>query len=226
MRRRQVRVALGAAAAAAAGALLLLATVALASLRVDAPAGRQLADTAAHAQGLAAVPVATTTVAQASAQPITAAVIAAPGASPAVVGLAVPPLPAVTVVPAAAAVAVAPAAPEAQGLTATAPPTPAPAHEMPQAKALAVAQLTADLSPTASPTASASIQQQRWFPPKERASTLPHGSYFQSCKDCVFDTPVLRCAVCENGKRGCRNGDFSSCPSNEVSSDLTGCTAG
>ena len=85
-----------------------------------------------------------------------------------------------------------------------------PSLDMPAAKRDAVAELTAGLAP--SPASS---------------SSLPMGSYAQSCEACVFDNPVLRCARCESGARGCRNGDFSSCGGgDEVRVDLTGCSGG
>jgi hypothetical protein len=89
---------------------------------------------------------------------------------------------------------------------------------MPAAKRAAVAQLTEGL---VSEPATPAVQ------PGTPAS-LPMGTYAQSCQECVFDNPVLRCARCEDGSRGCRNGDFSSCAggAREVQVDLTGCSGG
>ena len=87
--------------------------------------------------------------------------------------------------------------------------------EMPAAKRAAVAQLTAGATPAAAPAADA-----------DPRGGLPPGSYFDSCRDCTFDKPLLRCGMCENGARGCRNGDFSGCTGGAAQLDLSGCDAG
>ena len=91
-------------------------------------------------------------------------------------------------------------------------------QHMPAAKRAAVAQLSAGLA--AEPVVPAGQQP-------TAVSSLPMGTYTQSCQACVFDNHVLRCARCEDGKRGCRNGDFSGCAdgAHEVQVDLTGCSS-
>ena len=91
-------------------------------------------------------------------------------------------------------------------------------QHMPASNRAAVTQLSA--GPAAVPV----------VPAGQPASvySLPMGSYTQSCQACVFNHPVLNCARCEDGQRGCRNGDFSGCAggAREVQIDLTGCSGG
>ena len=195
------------AAAAAAAAAVPLATVAATTSLAAAPAAvgapaASLAATVPVADGLALVAGAPPTAATVLVPVADGLLAPAPMAAPAaVVQPAVQPGVHPTLAGAQEPVLVVP--PQEPALV-------VPSLDMPAAKRDAVAELTAGLAP--SPASS---------------SSLPMGSYAQSCEACVFDNPVLRCARCESGARGCRNGDFSSCGGgDEVRVDLTGCSGG
>lgn len=58
-------------------------------------------------------------------------------------------------------------------------------------------------------------------------TNLPLGSYVHSCHGCVYDAPILSCEACQDGKKGCRGDDYSSCVTDtKAMADLTGCDAG